>query len=526
MAWRPRLSPKQEQQYLCPKRYQLAVGARYTGKTWGFEHALLRHCWRNKARFAIVSQTTRAGEDGIWKELTSLIFDEWVQAGVASADAEFGWIKPPFVNAVTKVHTAIMRNRFGTESEIKLFPVERAEDAVAKFFSTQFSGIWISEAHIYGSDEIMKVAIGQLRLPSVAYDEHRLFLDSNPPKEGKKHWLYEEFYRKRLLQEAEFPEDWDKDTREAILEFQRDAEVFDFVQEDNPFADPRKLREFRALYANNKDDYDRFVLGLWTDSSTNLGCFKGVFDKNLHVIGNASSPDESEWEVIFPTNGPSAVRESGVPLLVGGWDPGEVNHAWVALQPWTTDKGEMGFDVLDEFFVQKGLDAMPIETLTKEVMRRREALAAMAGFSVRWSDYSDSSALRARTHATKADWQAMPGEDSLIDAAIISGVSGGEIQLIGSAAVKNKGWQQRRVNFLAQLLREGRIRVSANCKAVIRMFENLRTDPSPTAKTYLDSVQEEKHIFDALSYPICMMLLDQLSAPRPDAKTGARMKSV
>ena len=526
MAWRPRLSPKQDRQYLCPKRIQLAIGARFTGKTWGFEHSVLRHCWRNHGKFAIISKTTRAGEHGIWGELTSTIYDEWVAAGVASDEAEFEWSRKPFVNAVTKVHTAFLRNRFGSESQIVLFPIERADDAREKLLSTQFSGIWISEAQIYDSAELFNIARGQIRLPSVPHEEQRLLLDSNPPKEGKKHWLYEEFYTKRALAEGEFPEDWDDETRLAIQEFQEDSEVFEFLQADNPFADPRKLREFRAMYANNRDDYDRFVLGKWTDSASSLACFKGVFDKNIHVIGNASSPDEKDWEVIFPSNGPTAVRDGGVVQLVGGWDPGEVNHAWAALQPWTNERGEIGFDILDEFFVKKGNEAMPIETLTREVLARRKVLEEMAQFPVVWADYSDSSALRARTQATRADWQAMPGEDSIIDAAVISGVSDGEIRLIGSAAVKNKGWQQRRVNFLAQLLKEGRIRISANCTATIKMFENLHPDPSPTAKTYLDGTQEEKHIFDAVSYPICMMLLDQLMLPSGGPKTGSRMKSV
>jgi hypothetical protein len=286
------------------------------------------------------------------------------------------------------------------------------------------------------------------------------------------------------------------------------------------------LREFRATYAGKKDDYDRFVLGLWIDASSNRGCFKHVFDKNIHVVGDASSARDEDWEVIFPTNTPTVVREGGTPLLVGGWDPGEVNHAWVALQPWTNDAGEIGFNILDEFFIKRGAQAMSIDAMTREIVAKRKALEGMAGFPVVWQDYSDSSALRARTHATKADWQALPGEESIIDAAVVSGASGGDIQLIGSEKVKNKGWQQKRVNFVSQLLKEKRILVSANCKAVIRMFENLRTDASPTAKTYLDHIQEEKHIFDALSYPICMMLLDQLMLPKQEPKLGSRLRSV
>ena len=44
-----------------------------------------------------------------------------------------------------------------------------------------------------------------------------------------------------------------------------------------------------------------------------------------------------------------------------------------------------------------------------------------------------------------------------------------------------------------------------------RMFEKLKKASDPKSKTYLDPVQTEKHIFDALSYVICMYLLDEMT---------------
>ena len=105
----------------------------------------------------------------------------------------------------------------------------------------------------------------------------------------------------------------------------------------------------------------------------------------------------------------------------------------------------------------------------------------------------------------------MPSEDELVDAALIEEASDDEIQLIGSGQLKKPGWQRKRVTFIAQLLKAGRIRVSANCKWVIRMFEKLKKASDPKSKTYLDPVQTEKHIFDALSYVICMYLLDEMT---------------
>jgi len=509
--WTPSLSPKQHLHYACESRIQLATGCRMSGKTFNFEHLTIKHCWHNQSRFGIIAMTNRAGSMGIWPALTGKIFNEWRDAGVSSHEAEFGWIKPPYVDPVTKVSRCVLRNKFGTESEIVLFPIERVADAKDKLFSTEFSGLWISEAHLYESDELFKGCRMALR-NVVPFANERLFCDANPPKEGKDHWLYKTFYVNRLLTPEEFPDYWDEDTRRDVQLMRDDLAVFEYELEDNIFLDPRQKAAVRDTYKGDKDEYDRFVLGKWIDIKSPDVVFKQVWNKNVHVIGSSEGPEEN-WEVLAPSNGLNVFREGGTPVIAGGWDPGEVNHAWVAVQPWEDANQEPGFDVLDELLVLKNdsdVVAMPVAILTENVMEQMEALKKFAGFDFDWKHYGDSSALKARTHATKLDWQAMPTDDEIVDAAIISGVSGGSIRLIGASAVKKPGWQKRRVNFIADLLKAGRLRVSAHCTNVIDMFEHLKKASDPRVKTFLDPTQKYKHIFDALSYPICMMCLDRL----------------
>lgn len=482
-----------------------------SGKTYELEHQVVKHSWHNQGRFGIIALTNRAGSMGIWPALTGKIFQEWKDAGIHSPDAEFEWVKPPYIHPVTKVFGASLRNKFGTASEIFLFPIERVEEAKAKLFSTEFSGLWLSESHLYPTDELFKSARMALR-NVVPFEHERLFCDANPPAEGKESWLYKTFYINRLLTPDEFPAYWDEDTRRDVLLMQKDMEVFEYELDDNIFLDPGQKAAVRATYAHDKDDYDRFVLGKWIDIKSPDVVFKQVWVPNIHVVGSAEGPEEN-WQVLAPSNGSNVVRQGGLPLLAGGWDPGEVNHAWVALQPWRSADDEPGFDILEELLIRKHDDdvvAMPVATMAEKVIELRDGLREFAGFDVTWEDYGDSSSLRARTHATKQDWQAMPGDDEMIDAAIISAVSGGDIRIIGASAVKKPGWQRRRVNFIADLLKANRLRVSAHCKHTIAMFEHLKKASDPRAKTYLDPTQEWKHIFDALSYPICMMCLDHL----------------
>lgn len=519
--WEPPLSPKQRLMYRCPKRIQLATGPRFAGKTWVVENAIIKHGWHNQTRIGIVSMTSRAGLLGVWPELTGTIFNSWVDAGIASKEADFGWIKPPWVHAVTKISQAVMRNKYGTETELYLFPIERPEEAKDKLFSTQWGCLWISESHLYPTDEmggcdLFKTARMQLRLPSVPFREQRLFCDANPPKDGKSHWLYKTFYENRVLAEEEFPDYWDADTRKSVVEMRDDLAVFEFSVDDNTFLDPGQKASVHATYAHDRDEYRRFVLGEWIDVKSPDAVFRTVWSPEAHVVGKADSADESEWEVIAPSNGMHVLMDGGTPELGGGWDPGETNHAWVAVQPWYSKDNLMCFDVLDELFFQRGdekddMSAMSITELTHRIMARRKSLREFAGFDMSWRDFSDSSALKFRTHATKEDWTAMPSEEELVDAALVEEASDDEIQLIGSGQLKKPGWQRKRVTFLAQLLKAGRIRVSANCKWVIRMFEKLKKASDPKSKTYLDPVQTEKHIFDALSYVICMYLLDEMT---------------
>jgi hypothetical protein len=219
--------------------------------------------------------------------------------------------------------------------------------------------------------------------------------------------------------------------------------------------------------------------------------------------------EEADWQVLAPSDGLHAVREGKDVLLLQGWDPGDVNHAWGAIQPWEDDTGRRCFDILDEW-VSLG-ERVSVESMTRTVMRRTEELEAFAGFPVTWVHYSDSSAMKFRSSARRGE--AVPGDDELTDAAIVSSASGGQIELVGAAEVKKVGWQRRRVGLLLQLLAERRIRVSAHCLWTIRMFERLRKDTASKASTYLAPGQDEKHIFDAISYPIAMQMIDELSSP-------------
>lgn len=518
--WNPRLTEKQREFYDSTKRMRLAYGARASGKTWGVEHTVIRHLWRNQARVAVITKTTRQGSLGVWPELTGVIFDEWTDAGVSSPHSDIGWAMKPRRDPITKIHNAKIFNRYGGASELVLFPIEHANEALEKLLSTQFSLIWISEGHLYNDRAIFDTALGQLRLTGVPFKETLILVDTNPPETGTKHFLHDIFFKERA--QEEWPEYFTEETIAAFKERQSQMGVFRFPIESNTFLDPGLKSQIIAQYAHDRFSYRRFVLSEWIDGII-IGVFQGVFSRVRHIVGNADNRNPDEWEIIPPVSTSECVTEGGLPLLITGWDMGDVNHAWVCIQPiYVADT--VHFRIIDEYVVTK--TEMSVEEFTDAVIERMIRMAQMADFGIYWRNFSDSSAFEFRAAIRRQD---LPLDSDMTDAALVEARSHGEILLEGSSQVKKPGWQRRRVNFLAQLLRENRLVTSAHCKAVIAMFCGLKkAEGSTKIGPYLDPDQIEKHPFDATSYAISMFALDEiLSGSVPsEASNMPRMMSV
>lgn len=464
----------------------------------------MKHLWRFNARVAIITKTTRQGSLGVWPEFISTTYNEWLDAKIGSPIADFGWAQKPHRDPITKIHRARLTNRHGNSSELVLFPIEHATDALEKLLSTQFSMVWISEGHLYDDRAIFDTALGQLRLTGVPFEDTALLVDTNPPESGTQHFLHDIFFKERTRDE--WPDYYTEETIAAFKERQRQMGVFRFPIESNTFLHPGLKAQIIAQYAHDPFAYRRYVLSEWIDGVVS-GVFSNVFFRQKHIVGNADHRDPQEWEIIPPVGTSDAVMEGGIPLLIAGWDMGEVNHAWACVQP-VYDGDVVKFRVLDEVVVT-GTE-MSVEDFTELVMERMKAIEAMAGFQVTWQHYSDSSAFEFRSAIRRSD---LPLDADMTDAALVMEKSNGEIILEGSAQVKKPGWQRRRVNFIGQLLRENRLAVSANCKAIIAMFCGLRKATKKTLTgSYLDPEQIEKHPFDALSYAISMFALEEVLA--------------
>ena len=402
---------------------------------------MIKHGWHNHGRTAIILKTTRTGSFGVWPELTGFIFRQWLEPGIRSEDGRhrFGWVREPYRDSITKIHRAFMRNKFGGESEIVLFPIEHPGDALDKLLSTEWSCVWLCEGHLYKDTkdakarDIFDTALGQLRLKGVPFENTRLFVDTNPPVEGTKHWLYDIFFRERTMDE--WPEYFTEETIAAFRERQSQMEVVPCPLESNTFLHPGLKQQLISQYAWDPFLYRRFVLGEWIDGAT-TGVFEKSFRRDIHVVGSVEHKNREEWEVIQPVNSVDCVLEGGLPLLIGGWDVGDVNHAWVCVQPVWDQDDKLQFRVIAEHVLVRA--EVSVEEFAQQVAEKMREVEKLAGFQVVWRHFSDASAFEFRAAIRRQD---LPDDADLCDAAIVEAVTG--IMLEGAADVKKPGWQRQ-----------------------------------------------------------------------------------
>jgi len=405
----------------------------------------------------IFTKTIRNAKSGVWSDLTDLILPEWED----NLDG-FELTVLPKVDGVTKMNFLKIQNMHGNETEIQLHSLDVDHDIEEKIKGTRFSMIFFSELSNFKDSCVFSISKGQLRLPGLPYGRHQWIGDTNPAEEGTQSWIYKLWYEAPFAKEHTDPE------------YAEQFEIIEAMVEDNPYLTDHDRKDLIATFRPDPELYDRYVLGKWTASSSDSH-FGKVFKHDLHVIGDASSPIEGEWEVILPSEGCTE--------LIGGWDLGDRNHSFHILEKVRTMSGSR-WAVIDELVVLKA--DISIEDFTGEAMDKIETLESYIGGPVRWTHWSDmSSMIRYRASANTYDHR------------VVAAASGGKISLIG--APKFSGSVRQRVKLVKDLLMQNRLHISAQCSSTITMMRFLRKGKS--AGQYVINDQN-KHSFDSLSYAL------------------------
>lgn len=489
-------------------RALLVSGPRWSAKTWATLHKIVRHMFDTPgASVAMFSKTMKnSKEGGTWLDMHRYTIPEWVRADIGlqyttlNSEGRPGWK----VQGDTRTPYFKISNRYGGESECRLFSLDYAADIEDKIKEQRFSLIYFSELMKFNDRRVLSMTLPCLRMAHLNYQDQMWLADTNPSEEGELSWIYKVWYKERIQTYDEYVEDCkveghDPVAEDVFIEFKRGLELIEMYPEDNTRLDAKVLTELKMQCAYDPGLYARDVKGQWVfgdgDRSRH---FRSFFKRDVHVLGNAEAPNEEQWDVIKPSPHTSE--------LITGWDPGDVNQAAVILDE-TTVNNRSHFAVLDELESIK--EHVSLEAFGLAFLELVEAIEFDMGRKyVLEQAYSDASALE-RYSATANTFPAFE----------IKAGTNGRIVLIG--VPKPTGSVKLRVKLLKMLLSQNRIKISANCKAIQRMLRDLKKGATKISYVVPD---ENKHIFDALTYPLLVRCAEELVALEDFNGVGQRIQ--
>lgn len=479
--WVPRLSPKGYSVFFCGSRYILCHGSRKATKSNSIQHKLLKHCYdEDSAIIGIIVKGQRgAVGTGVWDQLCGKhgVINEWI------GDEMMEYVTPPTMKSDTKMRYFRVTNRHGTTSEIQLHTLQRDAD-VESFKDTNFTMLYMVEADHFDRVETMTALIEQLRSPTVPHNRRQIILDCNPPKTGKRHWIYREFMRDLGDGQVESasPLHWN----------------LSFTVDDNPFISQEEKDELYNRNAHDKNRLDRNYYGRWVEDASG-GLFADQFRPGFHIIGDYDNPEVSQRTILTPSR---ACHE-----FPCGWDLGDsLNHA-VVIGAKEADGAGWTIRVIDELVSigkQRTIASVTDEMVEKldswEKFQKKQA----PDTAFDWRHWSDPSAER---HLAVG-----AGSETLE----VWNQSEHRIRLIGVR--KGNHSVAKRITLLQRLLFSNRMFASSSCVNVRQMLALLKRGKAPT--DYIDPKSPYRHVFDALTYmlmqevPMAFAGEDEDSTPR------------
>lgn len=487
----PDINPKQFDIIFNRKPITLVSGERMTGKSMGICHAVCHHLWNtNGARLAIFVTSYKVATDGgSWTDLIEYAIPEWIglEAGdqpgddpnavfdyttfIRGAQDEFG--EPagsPKLDAKSRTPFFRIRNRYGGQSECRLFSIDNENEIEAKTKQLRLSAVWVVEASTFKTRKIFEQTILLLRAHGVPDEKMFWIADTNPPEEGEDHWLHKLFFRDRT--DPDYP---DKN-------FQARIGLIEIHLDDNPKLTAEKRSTLENSYRDSPEEYDRFVLGKWPKSG----------GRRLELFSDLLTP------IHFPPGKIDVPRT--VETLVSGWDLGNVNSA-ACIMAIHIENGIPYILVLDEL-VYVGEEVSTAD-FTIQMLEKMIAInehykkvwhPTFPGFL--WNHWSDTS--------STDRWNASIGD---VDASIVKKVSEGQIELVG--VEKSDHTLEDDGKLTRMLLREKRLFVGDNCPQLRKCLEKVRRGNSK----YIDPKDPLKHIWDSWRYGCRASILEYLHTP-------------
>lgn len=470
----PNLSPKQLIVFnLLFFRYLLIVGPRRSGKTISMLHRICRHLFDvHNAKVLIVTKTLGVAKDaGVWSELVEVILPEWQAAGFL----KYAPRGEPRLDGQTRTLKMSLINRYGEVVTVFLNSLEFVGDAEKKFKGRKFTCVAISEITNWNSRKIFEALKECLR--GEPYRDRMLIADCNPDPDNAM-WVHDLFYTERTMEGYPDSVTTEEEQRE-FKALQAEKMVVSISMSENPFITEREKQSLIASYRHDPDLMARYVHGLWASSRVD-GFFANHFNQDIHVIGDCTSANEQDWEIIIPSD---KVHE-----IVLGWDLGDLNPAVIFACKERDSNGFNHWSVIDEYAVENEESRM--DDFLMEIIDKMMFWKKVLGRPLLFRHYSDHSSFNWGISAQATEHMT------------IRKLSMDTIQLQETRA-KYAGATLDAIDALRRMLFEQRFFVSANCFRTIKMFKSLAPVAS-RSQNVRPRVQKtgSVHVWDALRYAV------------------------
>lgn len=449
-GWHPDLNPTQKKIFDSPANFVLGHGEKGSGKSIGFGHKIVRHCYENNNALALtIAPSIRTGNEGIWYDLHNMILPEWKEG----MDLEYTESK---LDPSTKDRHFWIRNRFNGWSKVLLMSIPNGSQVQDRVKGPAPSMVYIDELTNCNSINYFTYPAAQLGRRRGIHGPQQFTASCNP--DGPSHWVYKVF----------FENCFDPDTGKRDPAF----DVFHVPISENIHRLPEGYyQNLERILRSDPIERRRLIKGEWIDRPSGDALFVGLYDPALHVVG-----DERLGTGLSPI--------SGYPIWVG-YDLGQVHNAVVFMQCVPMEGGELFWIVFDEIFHYQ--TKIRYKNLAKEICSKMDYWNAKIDTEFRYRHISDSSAIN--------QWR--PGGEGSYDAWDLERFSGGRLKL--TDCPKGEGSVGARVRALSDRFYDNTVKISDTCTAVKDSMVHLLSDPK---KPGLPKRSKWLHIFDAMTYPM------------------------
>lgn len=489
--WWPDLNEPQTELFNCYHRNVLLDSERFSGKSYGVAHKIVKHCWETWDALVLVTTYSLEGlTSGLMEDLEKSILPEWEE------NINLDWSGPKL--NMSKTAFIKIANKFGGWSTIMFKPCPSVTIIDTRFKPIKASMIVFEEMGDQNDPRFYQKLNQQLRRNHVKY--FQFIAITNPPKEGPEHYLYEKFFIPSENEEDRIR--WERTHKRiyfpALLNKWRDVQEYHDTIKDDHRGDPNTVQ--------------RLVKGEWVKQQLGDGIFKDYWLPNIHVKGDLA---KNRRLLVQPN----------IPIVMGA-DMGDVNNGISFLQQVPMKDKVIWMQVDEIETVGKKLTLSQIihisyakmNALVMAAAKAKNMSVAEAVQAFRFEFIADSSTMRYRQAGGDIERELIKKASQDILEKYQDQYPYISQSIYFKPAPKGDGSVAFRVKQLIEMLQTERLVVDSGCVKTIDMFQHITSADKAGGSPFEPSKRSPyKHILDALTYPIVYHIVrgdSEVSKPR------------